>query len=180
MKPGDTFNGGVMLVSPQQEVFKLLSTDCQTPSNWHYPTTYPESHYLKWVSDWRSLSPSLNFCPRMGKGQANTLEWQEMSWQQVKIFHFSTQSKPYYWLMEGTIPSMHSSADNFPEELTEFVEMRAQRAYNLWIFHLALALTFMAIRRKKVLVLCLLTKDWNAYIDVCKFLLKHYAKNDFL
>ena len=180
MKPGDTFNGGVMLVSPQQEVFKLLSTDCQTASNWHYPTTYPESHYLKWVSDWRSLSPSLNLCPRMGKGQANTLEWQEMSWQQVKIFHFSTQSKPYYWFKVGTIQSMHSSADNFPEELTEVVEMRAQRAYNLWIFHLALALTFMAIRRKKVLVLCLLTKDWNAYIDVCKFLLKHYAKNDFL
>ena len=173
MKPGDTFNGGVMLVSPHQDIFKLLSTDCQRLSNWHYPTTYPESHYLKWVADWRSLSPSLNLCPRMGKGQANTPEWQEMPWKQVEIFHFSTRSKPYYWFEQGTIWAMHSSADDFPEELAKNVEMRAQRAYDLWISYLALALMFMATHRKKTFVMCFLIRDWKAYVGACELLLEN-------
>ena len=147
MKPGDTFNGGVMLVSPQREIFNLLSADCQTNSNWHSPTSYPESHYLKWVADWRSLSQSLNLCPRMGKGQANTPEWQNTPWCEVEIFHFSAQSKPYLWLHRGTIDCLWNSAEGLPEERRGEVQTRARRAYHLWVIHLAMALFLVATRQ---------------------------------
>ena len=52
IRSGDTFNGGVLLVAPHQDVFEVMSRDCQLNSKWHYSTTYPESHYLKWVADW--------------------------------------------------------------------------------------------------------------------------------
>ena len=180
LKPGDTFNGGVMLVSPHRDVFKILTSDCQAESTWHYPTTYPESHYLKWVANWRSLSPSLNLCPRMGKGQANTREWQDLPWQQVEIFHFSTQSKPYYWFKQGTIESLSSSADKFPEELSRAAEVRAQVAFHIWLSHLAVALLLVAIRENTVLqrntvVICLLTGDWAMFTKLLKKVFRHFV-----
>ena len=117
MDHGLTFNGGVMLVSPHIGIFDILHKDCQQASNWHYSTSYPESHYLQWIADWRFLAQSLNLCPRMGKGQANTRDWQHLSWREVEIFHYSTQSKPYYWFKQGTIDTCCNIASGMSDEL---------------------------------------------------------------
>ena len=125
-----------MLVSPHVCIFDILHKDSQQASNWHYPTSYPESHYLKWIADWRSLAPSLNLCPRMGKGQSNTLDWQNLSWREVEIFHYSIQSKPYYWFNQGTIDTRCNIASGISYTLIAQIKERARFAYNMWLYHL--------------------------------------------
>ena len=172
MDHGLTFNGGVMLVSPHIGIFDILHKDCQQASNWHYSTSYPESHYLKWIADWRFLAQSLNLCPRMGKGQANTRDWQHLSWREVEIFHYSTQSKPYYWFKQGTIDTCCNIASGMSDELVVQVKERAGFAYNMWLIHLFLAILNIGISKKivshKMLVLWLFSKHWYAYIQICK------------
>ena len=109
----------------------------------------------------------------MGKGQANTIEWQELPWQDVEIFHFSTLSKPYFWLEKGTIECLHSAAQEFPEELIGVIQRRAQKAYDLWMFHVLLVLIFLTVRVRKLQVMSsLYAKDWTAYLKACQHLLR--------
>ena len=91
---GTTFNGGVLLVSPQLEIFELLLKD----SSWHRRSSHSDSHSLNYIADWSALPLSCNLCPRMGKGQALHLEWERLPLAEVTILHFSTQSKPYLGL----------------------------------------------------------------------------------
>ncbi len=88
------FNGGVMLVSPNDEVFDILRSDFQRQSEWHVPTSYREFHFLQWVSDSVALDQTLNLCLRMGKGQANSRWWHLVLSSTVNIYNFSTKSKP--------------------------------------------------------------------------------------
>ena len=168
LDPGATFNGGFLLVSPNASLYQLLVADCQNPdSPWHFPTSYPDSHYLKWIGKWTSLHPSFNLCPRMGKGQANTLEWQSLSLDEVNVFHFSTLSKPTKWLAEGTIDDRHCDADDFPVHLVPLVKHRALWAFRLWIMHLAVGMALVALRNKKIhplaVVSSLITRDWRSF-----------------
>ena len=133
-----------MLVPTDREIFNLLSSDCQSDcKSWHKLTSYPESHFLKWVADWQALHPSYNLCPRIGKGQALCFEWKTLELEHVKVLHFSTQSKPYYWFWKNTeaLPVENVIQQNFVSEIDKKqIQMRAARAIQMWFKHLLMAI----------------------------------------
>ena len=150
MAPGETFNAGVLLVTPHNDVFRILKEDCEKQSVWHYPTTYPESHFIKWAMDWISLSQSLNLCPTLTKGQAYTDEWANLRTDEIEIFHFKADAKPFYHFDKRGIDPLWRSAESFPLSLISNVEQRATDSFHAWRKYFILALVMLALDKKRV------------------------------
>ena len=98
----DTFNRGVLYVTPDAGLFHKMLTDCTQDSAWHIASMYPESHFLKWAmrGHWRAMDPAFNLCPIMTKEQANGSSWQRLSTESVRIFHFMGVAKPLHCILE--------------------------------------------------------------------------------
>ena len=146
MKLGETFNGGVMVVTPSSDVFERIVGDVQRPNSWHMATTYPETFYLKHMCDWHALDPCWNLCVRLTKGQALTHEWLRYSIDQISILHFMSDSKPYYWSRKGTIEvrPAHEFRDFYKFE--HQIRIRASAAFNAWHRFLGTAVILVARR----------------------------------
>ncbi len=181
MEPGSTFNGGVMLVTPHEGIFDIIVSDCtKEGSLWHMPTSYPESHYLKWITNWTALDGSLNFCPRMGKGQPNTSLWQSTRLDHVKIFHFSTSSKPYYWFRTGYVGciAVRRGIEIIHPRFLSLAQSRADFAYQAWCLHLAWALILFAAKdgvlTKQQLWMCIAVKDRAFFAKIVAAAIVHF------
>ena len=81
----------------------------------------------------------MNFCPRMGKGQAFTEAWHTLKLQEVSILHFSTKSKPYLHFPSLRLEAL--PADEPVEETPAYsrrtyerlVQTRANQALRKWL-----------------------------------------------
>ena len=135
----DTFNGGVLYVTPDRVLFRALISDCIEASEWHVPTSHPESHFLKWamLGHWRALDAGFNLCTTLTKGQANFCSWHHLTAQSVRIFHFMNAAKPYRWIDRGTIAAMRSAdeVDGLYEHNIDTINRRAHDAFRLWLHH---------------------------------------------
>jgi len=132
MKAGTTFNGGVLLVEPNQNVFEVLCADAKKHSTWHVPTTYPETHYLKHITTWHALCQTRNMSPRLGKGQSLTPAWLDSEFNNISIVHFSDKSKPYNWLKKQTIDAIPRK-EMLATHQIQRVQQRADMSFKKWI-----------------------------------------------
>ena len=126
----ETFNGGVLLVRPDSDVFRYLKADVEKPSSWHMATTYPESHFMKCLCPWFSLANCFNMSVRLAKGQSLTSEWLKYDLDDITVVHFLADAKPYRWLLRGHIPAIDPRTQYLED--ASFVQQRSADALRRW------------------------------------------------
>ena len=98
MPQGTTFNGGVMLLTPNNAIYEIITRAIRQPSLWHISSTHPSSRFLKDVMNWYALAADMNLCVMLTKGQAFTRKWLNVDFEQINVLHFMGSSKPSEWL----------------------------------------------------------------------------------
>ena len=107
MPNGTTFNGGVMLLTPNNAIYEIITRAIRQPSLWHISSTHPSSCFLKDVMNWYALEADLNLCVMLTKGQAFTRKWLNVDFEQINVLHFMGSSKPSEWLHHQKIEPFH-------------------------------------------------------------------------
>ncbi|KAF4676534.1 hypothetical protein FOL47_005970 [Perkinsus chesapeaki] len=118
-------NAGIMLLKPDSwELEQMIEeiTDDTHPE--HCYCNGPEQDYLsRYYSDWRHVSCRYNFqlhhlyfnC--LDSPFYHNIEWNTVSKDDVKMFHYSTETKPSDWVLEKILASIDG---RLPEDLDSF------------------------------------------------------------
>ena len=107
MPNGITFSGGVMLLTPNNAIYEIITRAIRQPSLWHISSTHPSSCFLKDVMNWYALEADLNLCVMLTKGQAFTRKWLNVDFGQINVLHSMGSSKPSEWLHHQKIEPFH-------------------------------------------------------------------------
>ncbi|KAF4649514.1 hypothetical protein FOZ61_001228 [Perkinsus olseni] len=137
-------NAGVMLASPDENIFQLLNADVSIPQHHHLKGMTPEQHYLAGLlAPYLShIDQSYNFEIQLHGGVPITAKWRELSYSDIKIVHYSggeIQSASYSQSFLGRQDKYIARKlyNRLPCEVQDLAYQRAQAAWGDFNINLA-------------------------------------------
>jgi hypothetical protein len=141
-------NAGLIMVTPDTDLFNLLLTDVTCDSSDHEPGMTPEQFYLARVmgKHFHHISQRFNFEVQLHGGVPLTSHWKRISFDKVVCFHFSggaplkriRDSKNEEW---GCQTEKRMIADKWfneiPISIRENANQRARLAFGSWALNFA-------------------------------------------
>ena len=137
-------NAGVMLVTPDQELFRLMLDDFTHPSPGHVPGMTPEQFYLARVfgKHMSHIEQRYNFEVQLHGGVPVTKLWRSAEFHDIVCFHFSG-GNPLERIQDthddwGCQVEKRSARERWESELTPAeragANERAKKAFAQWAF----------------------------------------------
>jgi hypothetical protein len=140
-------NAGVILVSPNREVFQCLVRHVTSPSPDHVPGMTPEQLYLARTIGHRfhHLSQNYNMEVQLHGGVPVTSTWLSSSFDDVVLFHFSGGSPlgrilsvdPEWGCQTEKRMIKDKWFSEFDDKQRRHINDRARLAFGKWAFHYA-------------------------------------------
>jgi hypothetical protein len=142
---GCSFNGGVLLIEPNNAVFNTLVRDCARASVWHVPSSAPESFYLRDLLSWKTLDVRMNIIPQLTKGQGNSDRWRKCTIEDVKVFHYASSAKVWYWWYDNIMIPLPQRGEYIDAVAEEFLAKRVAYAFDVWMRTAGVSLSLTAV-----------------------------------